>query len=271
MDKHFCLASFMTTQKTRPFSQERMDNSIQFGGLSIFSGTKNQLLKAMTSHLDNSRETAYIMTPNAEQFVQANADTQLKEDLQAADLCIPDGIGLVWASRVVSDTPLSERIPGVEIAAELLALVGERNFKVVLVGGRGFTSQELSLYPHLTWVPGYADVTHISPQEEAEVAAQISRVRPRVVLVALGAPHQERWLMAHRELLEKSEVKIAMVVGGAMDVLLGRISRAPVAWQSLGLEWLYRLIRQPWRVWRQLRLLVFVGMVSKMWALKGRN
>ena len=88
-------------------------------------------------------------------------------------------------------------------------------------------------------------------------------MKPSIILVAFGAPWQEQWVVNHREFLEKNKVKLVMVVGGAIDMLTGKVQRAPKFVQQLQLEWLFRLIQQPWRWKRQLRLIQFIGHVLK--------
>jgi N-acetylglucosaminyldiphosphoundecaprenol N-acetyl-beta-D-mannosaminyltransferase len=113
------------------------------------------------------------------------------------------------------------------------------------------------------WTEGYADAQHPSEQEEEELAAILRHVRPRIVFVALGAPLQEHWILEHEQLLHTHGVRVAMVVGGAFDMLLGLTPRAPLWMRRIGLEWLYRLCLQPWRVGRQVRLLQFCGVVLR--------
>lgn len=111
------------------------------------------------------------------------------------------------------------------------------------------------------WTPAYQQVQQTTRQEEERLQELILSYQPHILLVAFGAPWQERWVIEHRGLLRQANVKIALVVGGAMDVLLGKRKRAPLWMQNCGLEWMFRLAQQPWRWRRQLRLAKFVWLV----------
>jgi N-acetylglucosaminyldiphosphoundecaprenol N-acetyl-beta-D-mannosaminyltransferase len=108
---------------------------------------------------------------------------------------------------------------------------------------------------------GYASAARPTKTEERAVRETIARLRPQLVFVALGAPQQEQWVVDHLSLLTQQGAKVVMVVGGAFDILLGRLRRAPLWMRSLGLEWLYRLMQEPWRAGRQAALLTFIKLV----------
>jgi N-acetylglucosaminyldiphosphoundecaprenol N-acetyl-beta-D-mannosaminyltransferase len=105
---------------------------------------------------------------------------------------------------------------------------------------------------------GYQNVRQIEQNETKDVERLIKELRPEVVLVALGAPAQEKWLVQERELLAASGVRVAMAVGGSFDVLLGLVARAPMRWRQWRMEWLWRLVQEPWRWWRMLVLPRFI-------------
>lgn len=180
----------------------------------------------------------FIVTPNPEQIVQAQEDEELRKILNGADLAIPDGFGL----RLVG---IKNRVSGIELM-EALAKTGKR---MMYVGGRDGaaekTAQRLS---------GYG-------LKEAEIE-KINQYKPDVLCVGLGAPKQEKWVAKN---LSKLKVKVVMVVGGALDQIADPSLRPPKWLDQLGLGWFYRLLRQPWRWQRQLRLMKFVGMVIKRW------
>lgn len=113
----------------------------------------------------------------------------------------------------------------------------------------------------LYWTEGYADVKNQTGAEEAEICNLLSVIKPDIVFVALGAPYQEQWVIEHR--LQLKNVKIAMVVGGAFDVILGKLHQPPALIQQLGFEWLFRLLQEPHRWRRQLRLLSFIKLVGE--------
>ena len=104
---------------------------------------------------------------------------------------------------------------------------------------------------------------HIHPIEDEALERLIEKLKPELVFVALGAPAQERWIVEHAEFLEKNGAKLAMAVGGSFDFIFDKVSRAPLLIQKIGLEWLWRLIKQPWRRHRQVRLIEFIYLVFK--------
>ncbi len=121
------------------------------------------------------------------------------------------------------------------------------------------------LGPNLYWTPGYKQVAQATQPEEKRLRAIVQELRPTIVFAAFGAPQQEEWLVSHHDFLEKQGVKLGLAVGGSFDILFGRLSRAPRWLRFIGLEWLYRLIQEPWRWQRQTRLLRFVVLVSRQW------
>ncbi|MBQ6450275.1 WecB/TagA/CpsF family glycosyltransferase [bacterium] len=205
-----------------------------------------------------SASTTIIMTPNPEQIVLAARDEAFHDCLRAADYLLPDGQGLVWASGAAA------RLTGADTCLALLALAHKQNLKILLVGGRYQAPDgRLRVVANgqtydLAYAPGYQQARQPTDQEEQAIRALIAHLRPEIVLVALGAPTQEQWLIDHRELLRQSRVRLAMAVGGSFDFLTGRLRRAPTLWQKFHLEWLYRLWQEPHRWRRQLALPVFV-------------
>jgi N-acetylglucosaminyldiphosphoundecaprenol N-acetyl-beta-D-mannosaminyltransferase len=227
--------------------------------LKLFSKRRSALLKFLINHLESSQETLVVFTPNAEQAVQAYEDESFAKTLDQADLLIPDGSGIFFAAR----GSLKEWIPGVDLVKDLLEIAGQRGEAVLVIGGRDYKKQATQIGDRLNlqWLEGHRDVTNPIPEEERAIAETIKRFRPGIVFVAFGAPWQEKWVVAHRQLLAQSGVKVAMVVGGAFDMLTGRLQRAPRWLRRLGLEWAYRLYQEPWRWRRQLRLVKFAWLV----------
>lgn len=125
------------------------------------------------------------------------------------------------------------------------------------------TTDEQECEYRFYWTVGYADITKPSPREEKELEKLLFTLRPRLVLLSFGAPHQELWLTEHRQLLDRVGVRVAMAVGGGVDYLFGKQQRAPLWMQKIGLEWLFRLYKQPWRWRRQTKLFQFVLLLLK--------
>lgn len=261
--------------------------------LPIFSGTKAELYVLLQDQLQKDNLVT-IATPNPEQVIQSRQDSQFLKNLQNFEVLLPDGQGVVWASQWLKK-PLEGRIPGVEVVEWLLGLPEDQTGKILIIGGRGYEERSegrsqraevrdqnvgIKLKPQISdlrspvqeifiqkkkayWIEGYQDIKHPSETEEEHVQAVIKKIMPSIILVAFGAPWQEQWVISHREFLEKNKVKIAMVVGGAIDMLTDRVKRAPKFVQKMQLEWLFRLIQQPWRWRRQMRLIQFTIVVLR--------
>lgn len=261
---------------------KKADNKNKLFDFSRFSKSEAEVLKVSTQALKQrsqggsttTTKPLIIFTPNPEQLVQAYHDVSFGEVLGQADVLLPDGIGVIWASRLLAMRGLApmlgKRITGVGIATELLRVVVSLDKKVLVVGGREYDASlnrlrevHPSIWSQVTWKEGYRIVGHPTDDEETALCGYIRRQKPNVVFVAFGAPYQEQWVVKHRALLSESGVEIVMVVGGAFDVMLEKVARAPLWIQTLGLEWLFRLIQQPWRWRRQLRLIEFLGLVAR--------
>src|SRR3989338_452325 len=259
-----------------------IDQSSFLFDFKLFSSTKESLLSQIESHLQTGKKLLTIFTPNPEQIVQSISNTSFGSTLRAADVLIPDGIGLVWASRLLSQRtkqpPLRERIAGRDVIAATLARAS-LSTPMLIIGGRDYANRTLHTkkntftigHAPLFWTQGYMQATSPLAREERELELLLRKLRPSLVFVAFGAPHQEAWIIEHTQLLTEVGTKIVLSAGGAFDMLLGIVPRAPLWLQQFGLEWLFRLVQQPWRWRRQLRLLVFVGLVLREFILPRRR
>jgi len=211
-----------------------------------------EAVKTIASWLEGE-ECHQIVTANPETVMKAGEDRELMAILREARLVVADGIGIVWAARRQGN-PLPERVPGVELAERLVALAAQRGYRVYLLGGAPGVAAEAARcleakYPGLV----IAGVQHgyFSPEEEEGVVAAVAAARPHLLLVGLGMPKQEKWIYRHRQRLGAA---VAIGVGGSLDVFAGRVCRAPGWMCRLGLEWLYRFLTQPQRLFRMLAL-----------------
>lgn len=208
----------------------------------------------------------FICTPNPEIVMEAQKDKDLMNILHEADMVIPDGIGVVWASRY-SEICLKERVAGYDLTQNLmaeLAATGETFYFFGGAPGVASTAARMMMkkYPGLKVVGvhnGYFD-----EKEEKKIIQDIKTKSPSILLVGLGAPKQEKWIYDNIRLVG---AKVAIGVGGSFDVMAGNVKRAPKIFQKLGLEWFHRLITQPTRWRRMMRLPKFALTVLKT---KGR-
>ncbi len=256
------------------------DKSTNFLGLKIVSSTKHELLENIFSQVKVGVDLRIVFTPNPEQLVYAKSHSWFEKVLGKADVLLPDGMGIIVGSQILSvfgkSEPILERIAGVDIVSALLQHFSAK--KVLVVGGRGYFGAEYGKWKivpvggHLSqeikknkvslyWHEGFLNVTQPTSVEKKELLERITQLQPDIVFVALGAPYQESWIVENKKVLQESGVRLAMVVGGSFDVLLGKVARSPIWMQKVGLEWLFRLYQEPWRWRRQLNLLVFLKMV----------
>jgi N-acetylglucosaminyldiphosphoundecaprenol N-acetyl-beta-D-mannosaminyltransferase len=208
------------------------------------------------------RDTVQIVTLNAEMSMQAIENPALGAVIKACGLVVPDGSGVVWAlKRQGVDTP---KVAGVDLVRGMAEQAAQKGHKLFLLGAKPGVAAEAAQalqasYPGLT-IAGVRD-GYFKPEDEPALFDEIRRAAPDILLVALGVPRQELWIAEHQPALG---VPVAMGVGGSFDVFAGRVQRAPEAFQKLHLEWLYRLIQEPWRFQRmQSTLPRFVGEVLK--------
>ena len=219
-------------------------------GLKFDSMTMDEALSRAEALL-RGEKAAYVVTPNAEIAYEALHDVQLREMLNGADLMLPDGAGVVLASKLLR-TPVKQKVAGVDFAAGLLGILERNGQSLYLLGGKPgigelAAQKMLEAHPQLR-IAGIADGYF---QDEAPVIAKINASGADALFVCLGAPKQERFMVQHRQELH---VHLMAGLGGSLDAFAGTVQRAPAWMIRLNLEWLYRLIREPKRFRRMLRL-----------------
>ncbi len=224
-------------------------------GVEFYSITLSGAEKAIEWMLSrNDGVTRVVVTANPIMVINARKDAEFMEILNGADLITPDGVGIIWASRRLGKA-LPGRVTGVDIVQNLFS--GETPLRVFLLGGKPNTAEAAKdaiklRYPTVE-VVGTQHGFYDTPQENRVVAA-INKCAPDVLLVGMGSPKQEKFIWRNRSHLG---AKVAIGVGGVFDVLSGSVPRAPEIFQRLGLEWLYRLAREPGRLKADLALLDF--------------
>jgi N-acetylglucosaminyldiphosphoundecaprenol N-acetyl-beta-D-mannosaminyltransferase len=266
----------MRTAALRPPVPPIQTPTIHVFGLPFFDGN----LDAFTAQVETNLRKHHallpiiIFTPNPEQIVISQENLNFFMTLQKANYLIPDGGGIVLASKLLhtfgrTTHSLTQRLTGVEVVHRFLHHFSQE--KMLLIGGKGYEhlahatlrgeEQGIPWFElekrQIYWLSGYKDAQHPTPEEEQKIKEAFTRIKPDFVFVAFGAPTQEKWVSQHLHLLQNTKVKLVMVVGGSFDFLTQKVKRAPQIWQDLGGEWLYRLFQEPWRWKRQLRLIKF--------------
>lgn len=204
----------------------------------------------------------HICTVNPEFMMIAQHDPAFFRVLNAADACVADGAGILWAARWLGQ-PLPGRITGSDGIYQIAEQAAQKGWRLFLLGAKPgvaeITAERLQTqYPGVQIAGTYAGST--AENEAEEIIERVNASRVDILLVAYGAPKQDLWIDRHRDRLQ---VKVAIGVGGAFDYVAGIVPRAPGWMRRVGLEWLFRLVRQPWRWRRMLRLPVFVWAVLR--------
>ncbi len=207
-----------------------------------------------------------VFTPNSEIIMHAYKNSEFAALLNRADLLTADGIGVVYASKILKK-PIKERAAGYDIARQVLEKMNYTDHKLFLFGGKPGVAEEakarlLKDYPKLN-IAGLRN-GYFKPEEEAEIVEEINNSGADIVFVCLGAPKQEEWIDRRRDELR---VRVAMGIGGSLDVFAGKVQRAPEFFRKTGLEWFYRLCKEPWRIGRMMELPKFAATV----VAKGKN
>lgn len=204
---------------------------------------------------------AYAVTPNPEIVYACRKDEKLRSVINCADLVLADGVGIAYGARILK-RPLKATVPGVDFAADLMALMEKEGQKLFLFGGRPGVAEKAAQnlgerFPALDicgTMNGYGD--------SGRAVEEINKSGARAVFVCLGSPKQELWMDEFRGSLN---VGLLAGLGGSLDVFSGEAKRAPEKWRRLKLEWLYRLIKEPRRIKRVVKLPLF------MFAVIGRR
>lgn len=215
-------------------------------------------VKAMTMSqaLDLIDKAISLSTPlqigviNAAKVVNMYRDPDLGADVRSSDIIFADGASVVWASRLLGD-PLPERVAGIDLMTGMLERGQKNNYKVYLFGATEEVNQSVALRI-ATDFPGVILAGrrngYYSPEEEEAIAEDIAQAQPDILFVAITSPKKEQFLAKWSNHIN---VPICHGVGGSFDVYAGKVKRAPLLWQRCGMEWLYRLVQEPRRLWRR--------------------
>lgn len=203
------------------------------------------------SSLMETEELSMIFTPNSEIILYASNNPEFAEVLNKGDMVIPDGIGVVYGAKILKN-PIKERVAGYDLVCNLLPVMAEKGQSVYLLGAKPGVAEKaaetlLEKHPGLV-IAGTHDGYF---KDDDEVIADINKCAPDFLMVCLGFPKQENWIYNNRE---KLNAKLAIGAGGCLDVFAGTVQRAPDFYCEHGIEWLYRLVKQPTRFVRMLSL-----------------
>jgi len=206
-------------------------------------------LEQCRSVIRNRRYTQHVAI-NAAKLVTLRREPELRAVIERCHLVSADGQSIVWASRLLGD-PLPERVAGVDLMQELFSMAEQDGYRVFILGAREEVLQTATdrlhrQHPELAIAGCHHG--YFADEESPDIAAEIRAAQPDILFVAMSSPRKEQWLGRFGESLG---VPLVMGVGGSIDILAGITRRAPQLWQQLGLEWLYRLLQEPQRMFRR--------------------
>ena len=216
-----------------------------------FDNLSREEAKAAGAAMLRSQDFHYAVTPNPEFILAADKDLEFQKILNKADLVLPDGIGVVYSAQILG-RPLKGRVAGFDFACDMLDVLDQLGGRLYLLGAKPGVAEEagrqiLETHPNII-LCGVHDGYF---KDSDPVARQVAEARPDLLFVCLGAPKQEKWI-ARFGLL--TGAKLAIRLRGCLDVFAGNVERAPEKWQKAGMEWAYRLKKEPKRIGRMAKL-----------------
>jgi N-acetylglucosaminyldiphosphoundecaprenol N-acetyl-beta-D-mannosaminyltransferase len=255
------------------------DRRLQLGRLPVDRVTFAEALDAIAAMVER-RRGGTVFTPNVDHVVLAGENERFRRAYAAVDLALADGAPVVWASRALG-APLPEKVSGSDLAPVLMKLAAERGFRVYLLGGAPGTAELAArrlrrAHPDLKIAGASSPRVDLGEPEaaRASLVEEIRRAAPDLVLVGLGAPKQEIWIHETAAALRPA---VLLGVGAAIDFLAGTGRRAPRWMSAAGLEWAYRLGREPRRLWRRYLVRdprfigIFAGALLARWGDRRRG
>jgi N-acetylglucosaminyldiphosphoundecaprenol N-acetyl-beta-D-mannosaminyltransferase len=235
-----------------------MRNTIKILDVPIDDLVMDEAVKKIGSFL-NEEKVHTVFTPNPEILMLANQNRDFKEVLVKADLVVPDGIGVVIASRILKTKSLKERVAGYDLVQNTMKEGVKRGYRYYFLGAKPGVAKKAAENMRVEH-PGIEIVGirdgYFKEEEIPSIIEEINESKANILLVALGAPRQEAFIEKYKG--QFSTVRVAIGVGGSLDGMAGIVKRAPKIYQNLGLEWFYRLVRQPTRFKRMLILPQFL-------------
>lgn len=248
-----------------------MQEKIIIRGVGVNNITLTEAAEICKGFVESTDKPRAVFTPNSEIIQACVEDETLYPVINAADLVTPDGIGVVYASKILK-RPLKAKCAGYELGLEMVKYSSETGSKIFLLGGKPGIAEMardklIEKYPKARFVGTNDGYFKKDGEENDAVIQKINAAAPDILYVCLGVPVQEKWILTNRDKL--TSVKLCLALGGSLDGYSGNVKRAPKIFIKLGLEWFYRLICQPWRIGRMMKLPKFLFGVI-MFKLSGK-
>lgn len=222
-------------------------------GVKVTKHTIESASDLIVKYIKDGEKRKCVFTPNSEIIMAGYRNSEFAGLLNSADMLLADGIGVVYAAKILKN-PIPERAAGYDTACAALSKMAQYGMSVYLFGSKPGVAEAageeiVRRYPGVK-IAGCAD-GYFDDEKEKQIIADINEKKPDLLFVCLGAPKQEKWLSDHKDELDFG---VAMGIGGSLDVFAGTVKRAPEFYQKHGLEWFYRLMKQPSRAMRMLDL-----------------
>ena len=246
------------------------NQAVVIAGISFASVTMGQAVERIVRLAENPDGAHQICTANLDHLAMVRRNPVFRAAYHDADMVLADGMPVVWLSQLVGRQGLPERVAGSDLLWELGRASARTGIRLFYLGGAPGAAEEAAAavtarFPGAQvcgcYCPSFEDFG--TPEEEGRITTAIRAAQPQALLVGLGAPKQEIWIAANKERLG---VPVCIGVGGSFEMAAGRVRRAPRWMQRTGLEWSYRLIQEPARLWRRYLLRDLPTLVSLLWA-----
>ncbi len=226
-------------------------------GIPVDNLTQDEAIKKLIQFIEE-KKFHLVFTLNSENATKVLENKNFFKVIKNADLVVPDGIGIIFASKILK-TPLKERIPGIDLSYKLMEIANEKEYKIVLIGGKEGISERAKenlkkKFNNIRILKTYNGF--FSDEEEKIIVNEIKNLNPDILLVGMGSEKQEIWIWKNREAF--NNIGVCIGVGGTLDIWAGIKRRAPKFIQKIGLEWLYRALIEPKRVIRLFKIFRFL-------------
>lgn len=235
---------------------------ISIMGVNFSKVTMDEAIDITFNNFFNQDKMKMIFTPNPEFLLRIKDDNEFLKILNEGDMVLPDGIGIIYASKILGKS-IKSRVGGCDFTEEVIKRGASQNKKVYILGGKPKVAEKaannlMKKYKGIQIV-GYHD-GYFNGKEEIKIVEEISKLSPDYLIVSLGCPKQEKFIYKYRD---KLNVKVAIGNGGAIDIYAETVERAPIFYQKIGMEWFYRLVKEPKRIKRIIKLPIFIFDVIK--------
>jgi len=239
-------------------------SKIRLFDINIDNVSMDQAVNRIDGFISDKSGLKTVFTPNVDHLMMLRKDREFKDIYNKADFVIADGMPVVWASHILKKG-LKEKVSGIDLVYKLYSLSENKGHSVYFLGAREDVMKDAvkkikKQFPNLKITGFHSPSFNITKEENKEMISKINSAKPDMLFVGFGAPKQEIWLYNNKE---KLKAKVGIGVGGSFVMISGRFKRAPKFMQKAGLEWLYRLIQDPKRLWkRYLRDIKFPFLVA---------